>query len=54
MKPLLQGRDLITLGVKPGPLMGKIVRKIEELRDKGAIKSKNEAIDRAREILERP
>ncbi len=51
-KPLLQGRDLILLGVKPGPKIGQLVRKIEELRDSGQIQTKAEAIAKAQEILQ--
>lgn len=53
-KPLLQGRDLAALGIPEGPLMGKIIQRIEELRDEGRIRTREEALDEAREILERP
>jgi hypothetical protein len=53
-KPLLQGRDLFELGVKPGALMGKIIDEIERLRDEGRITTRDQALDEAREILERP
>lgn len=43
--PLLQGRDLISLGIRPGKQMGEVIRKIEALRDEGIIQTKEEAID---------
>ncbi|MBI4139056.1 HD domain-containing protein [Candidatus Uhrbacteria bacterium] len=45
MKSLLQGRDLLELGVAPGPDMGKIIEAVEEARDRGEIKTKEEAIE---------
>lgn len=44
MKPLLQGRDLIELGFSPGPNMGKLIAAIESARDRGEIKTKEEAL----------
>lgn len=51
-KPLIQGRDLIALGVKPGREMGAIIKKIEELRDEGVITTKEEALREAKKIIE--
>lgn len=42
--PLLQGRDLQTLGMHPGEEMGFLIRKIEELRDLGEIETTEEAL----------
>jgi tRNA nucleotidyltransferase (CCA-adding enzyme) len=53
-RPLVQGRDLLLLGVKPGPRMGEIIKEIEGLRDAGKILNKKDALDHAREMLERP
>lgn len=44
-KPLLQGRDLEALGIKPGPLMGRLLAEVERLRDEGRIKTREEAIE---------
>jgi tRNA nucleotidyltransferase (CCA-adding enzyme) len=43
-KPLVQGRDLLELGVKPGKQMGEIIKRIEEARDEGKIKTHEEAM----------
>ncbi|MBU1034535.1 MAG: HD domain-containing protein [Patescibacteria group bacterium] len=48
MKPLLQGMDLIELGFSPGPKMGELIADIEAARDRGEIKTKEEALERVR------
>lgn len=42
--PLLSGRDLLTLGYPEGPVIGKILREIEELRLEGALKTRDDAL----------
>lgn len=49
-KPLIQGRDLIALGLKPGPVFSRIIDKIEHARDEGRIKTREEALELAREL----
>lgn len=44
LKPLLQGKDLIELGITPGPEMGIWIRRIELARDDGRIQNREEAI----------
>ncbi len=44
IKPLLLGRDLQALGMRPGPLMGRLLKEIERLRDEGKIKTKKDAL----------
>ncbi len=41
---LITGKDLIDMGIKPGPEMGQILRKIREAQDNGEIKDRDEAI----------
>lgn len=41
---LLSGRDLVELGLAQGPNIGEWIRRVEELRDTGAIKTKAEAL----------
>lgn len=53
-KPLISGSDLIPLGVKPGPGMGEIIKKIETARDAGEIKTREEALEMATNILKSP
>ncbi len=42
--PLLQGRDLIALGIRPGKGMGAVIRRVESLRDEGIIQTREEAL----------
>ncbi|MEN9558778.1 MAG: Multifunctional protein [Candidatus Parcubacteria bacterium] len=50
-RPLLQGRDLLEIGIPPGPEMGRVIRLIEEARDKGEVKTKKEAEKYVRNLL---
>jgi len=43
--PLLNGHDLIALGLPPGPLFGKILHEIEDLQLEGEIHSRESALD---------
>lgn len=43
--PLLKGRDLIELGLTPGPNFGRLIEKVESLRDLGQIGTREEAIE---------
>lgn len=49
--PLLNGNDLIAIGMESGPLIGKILHKISDLQLEGSIGSKEEALDFARKLL---
>lgn len=51
LKPLLQGRDLMALGVAPGPRMGELIRAVEELRDRGELKTREEALEFVRKKI---
>jgi len=44
-KPLINGYDLIDLGLKPGPIFKEILTEVEELRAEGVLKTKEEAIE---------
>ncbi|MDW8102284.1 MAG: HD domain-containing protein [Anaerolineae bacterium] len=51
--PLVRGNELIeALDLKPGPLVGKLLRIIEEAQVEGEVKTREEAIELARKILE--
>ena len=52
-KPLLLGRHLLAVGVKPGPRMGEILREVYERQLDGAVASLEEGIAAAKEIVER-
>jgi tRNA nucleotidyltransferase (CCA-adding enzyme) len=52
-KPLLLGRHLLALGLRPGPQIGIILRQVYERQLDGGITTTEEAVAAAREILER-
>jgi tRNA nucleotidyltransferase (CCA-adding enzyme) len=47
--PLVLGRDLLALGVKPGPRMGEILRAVYEKQLDGSVTTVEEGITFARE-----
>jgi poly(A) polymerase len=50
--PLLRGDELIAeLGAVPGPMLGTVLAQLAEDRYAGAIATRSEALDRARELL---
>lgn len=51
LEPLLHGKDLIELGVQPGPEMGTLIRSVELARDDGRITNKEEALAYIKERL---
>lgn len=53
IKPIIMGRDLIRLGVPPGPRMGKILGQLYELQLDGVFEKKADGLRVAREILKR-
>ena len=46
--PLLTGHDLLALGLKPGPSVGRILHEVEELQLEERLKSRAEALEFAR------
>ncbi len=46
--PLLNGNDLLALGLTPGPMVGQILREVEELQLEDRLKSRAEALDFAK------
>lgn len=48
--PLLTGKDLIAIGLKPGPAMGKILNEISDLQLDGKLKTKAEALEYIKNI----
>ncbi|HEU0050502.1 MAG TPA: HD domain-containing protein [Patescibacteria group bacterium] len=53
VKPLVQGRDLLARGLKPGPKIGELVKKIEEARDQGIIRTREQALALLDEMLKK-
>lgn len=43
--PLVLGRDVLALGVMPGPEVGRLVRAVEDARDRGEITERAEALE---------
>jgi tRNA nucleotidyltransferase (CCA-adding enzyme) len=53
-EPLLRGRDVIALGVPPGPEIGRVVRAVYERQLDGAVTTLEEARAEARRVLGLP
>jgi tRNA nucleotidyltransferase (CCA-adding enzyme) len=51
-EPLLMGRHLLEMGLKPGPLMGEITRAVYEMQLDGRVRTLEEAQAAARSIIE--
>jgi len=49
--PLLRGRDVVALGVPPGPEVGRIVRAVYERQLDGAVGTLEEAVEEARRMV---
>lgn len=52
IKPLIMGRDLIKLGLSPGPKMGKILKKIYQHQLDNDFENKKEGLKLAKKIIE--
>ena len=50
IKPIVMGRDLLAIGFKPGPKLGKILKKLYELQLDGEFETKEEGIRLAEKI----
>jgi tRNA nucleotidyltransferase/poly(A) polymerase len=53
IKPLIMGRDLIGLGVAPGPGMGKILKQLYKMQLDGGFETRARGLDKARRLIER-
>ena len=53
IKPLVMGRDLLKLGVAPGPEMGRLLKKLYRQQLDGGFETKAKGLERARKLLER-
>jgi tRNA nucleotidyltransferase (CCA-adding enzyme) len=52
-RPLLMGRHLLELGIEPGPRMGAITKAVYEMQLDGRVRTIDEAVDAARELLDK-
>lgn len=50
--PLVRGSDLIAIGIKPGPEIGKALKKIDDARLEGLVSTREEALAMAREAAQ--
>ncbi|WP_457630717.1 CBS domain-containing protein [Oceanithermus sp.] len=48
----LRGRDLLELGLEPGPLVGRILREVEEARKRGEVSGFDEELTLARKLID--
>jgi len=53
IKPIVMGRDLIKLGVPPGPDMGRLLKKLYKGQLDGLFETKAKGLERARRLVER-
>ena len=51
IKPLIQGRDLIKMGVSPGPEMGKILKRIYQLQLDNEFETHAQGIKLVRQLI---
>ncbi len=51
IKPLIMGRDLIKLGLAPGPEMGRILKKLYKLQLNGEFETKAQGREKARRLV---
>jgi tRNA nucleotidyltransferase (CCA-adding enzyme) len=52
--PLVQGRHLLALGLRPGPRVGQILRRLYERQLDGEITTRDQGIDLARAEIDKP
>jgi len=53
IKPMIMGRDLIGLGVPPGPGMGEILKKLYRMQLDNGFETKAQGLKKARQLIER-
>jgi tRNA nucleotidyltransferase (CCA-adding enzyme) len=53
IQPLIMGRDLINLGVKPGPKMGRILKKLYQFQLDDEFRTKKQGLEKAKEIIKK-
>jgi hypothetical protein len=51
-RPLVLGRDVLALGVAPGPEVGRLIAAIEDARDKGEIAERDDALALLERLVE--
>lgn len=52
--PLIAGKDLIGLGLEPGPKMGALLARLREAQEEGRLTNRDEALSMAKSLLTAP
>jgi len=50
-EPLIRGNDILALGLKPGPLVGELLRQAREWQLAGTVQTKEEALEKVKQYL---
>lgn len=50
--PLIKGKDLLEMGLEPGPLVGEILRRVRELQVEGKLRTKEEALEFVEQVYQ--
>lgn len=53
IQPIIMGRDLMNLGVKPGPKMGRILKKLYQFQLDDEFRTKKQGLEKAKEIIKK-
>lgn len=53
-KPLIDGNDLIAMGISPGPEIGRILKTVRETQDTGQIRDRDQALAMAEKLTRPP
>jgi tRNA nucleotidyltransferase (CCA-adding enzyme) len=51
-EPLLKGRDVLALGLAPGPAVGRVVKEVYERQLDGAVTTHEQAVEEARRVID--
>ena len=51
-EPLVNGNEIIALGIVPGPRLGKICKKIYQMQLDNLLATKEQAIEQAKKLIE--
>lgn len=53
IKPLIMGRDLIQMGVSPGPPMGKLLERLYQMQLDNEFETRENGLEKAKELVEK-
>jgi putative nucleotidyltransferase with HDIG domain len=49
-KDLITGKDLMAIGISPGPEMGRLIKEVRKAQDQGEVKTKTDALSLVKEL----